>query len=131
MNNFPSDYVRRSELMRLLDVLEHQRNEIVKLGEALDRTLRLVERQQEEHNKLVELYDAMCDELDRSYVSIDTDLSNIADAIEGVAEAAGVPCPLQRIPDEERYESRPEDGEPVSPEETEDPLTPPTKKVLH
>lgn len=131
MNNFPSDYVRRSELARLLDVLEHQRKEIVRLGEALDRTLRLVERQQEEHNKLVALYDAMCDELDRSYAGIDTDFSNLADAIECVAEAAGVPCPLQRIPDEERDESRPEDGEPVPPEETEDPLMPPTKKVLH
>lgn len=131
MNNFPSDYVRRSELTQLLDVMSHQKEQIDHLTEALDRTLRIIEKMQAVQVECIEKYNDLVDSFEVSVANIDSDLHNIASSVIELSGVVGYDTGL--FERDENGERIGEESKPVEYTEQADELVyvSADKKVLH
>lgn len=131
MNNFPSDYVRRSELTQLLDVMSHQKEQIDHLTEALDRTLRIIEKMQAVQVECIEKYNDLVDSFEVSVANIDSDLHNIASSVIELSGVVGYDTGL--FERDENGERIGEESKPVEDTEQADELVyvSADKKVLH
>lgn len=110
MNNFPSDYVRRSEFAQLQD--------------QLSRTLKLVERMGAALEDVQKRYNDLCEELDRSYDGIDQDFSSVFSALQDLADQTGSTLNITK------YEG--DDAAPEEPEQADEVVyVSADKKVLH